>query len=137
MIQKGNKVKVHYTGKIGNDIFDSSEGREPIEFTVGSQEVIVGFEEAVIGKNIGDIVSVSINPEDGYGELRDDLIISVSKDQVPSDIQVGHTLQGVDKDGEPFNVTVAEIKDDVVILDANHPLSGKILEFEISIVSFQ
>jgi len=137
MIQKGNKVKVHYTGMTDGEIFDSSEGREPIEFTVGSQEVITGFENAVLGKNIGDTVNVTISPAEGYGELRDDLIISVDKSQVPVDIQIGHTLQGVNPDGMPFNVNVSEIHDDKVILDANHPLAGKILQFEISVVSFE
>lgn len=137
MIQRGNKVKVHYTGKIGEEIFDSSEGKEPIEFTLGSQEVIAGFENAIIGKNVGDKVTVTISPEEGYGDLRDDLIISVEKSQVPADVQIGHTLQGVNPDGMPFNVTVSEIQEDMVILDANHPLAGKTLEFEIEVVSFQ
>jgi FKBP-type peptidyl-prolyl cis-trans isomerase 2 len=137
MIQNGNKVKVHYTGKTNGEIFDSSEGREPIEFVVGSKQVIEGFENAVIGKNIGDEIVVEIPPSEGYGESKDDLIISVAKDQVPPDAQIGQTLQGVDPEGMPFNVMVSDIQDDVVILDLNHPLSGKTLQFTISIVSFE
>jgi peptidylprolyl isomerase len=137
MIQNGNKVKVHYTGKIGENVFDSSVNKEPIEFTVGSKQVIEGFENAVLGKNIGDKVSVKIEPNEGYGVVNNDLIFSVDRNQVPPDVQVGQTLQGVNPDGMPFNVAVTDIQESVVILDANHPLAGQTLEFDIEIVSFE
>ncbi len=136
MIKQGSTVKVHYIGKIGSDVFDSSEGKEPIEFIVGMNQVIVGFENAVLGLNIGDKTNVSILPENGYGELREDLIISAPLESVPSDVVVGSSLQGIDNNGQPFNVVVKEVGDGVVLLDANHPLAGKTLDFEIEVVSF-
>ena len=136
MIKQGSTVKVHYIGKIGDEVFDSSEGKDPIEFVVGTSQVITGFENAVIGLKEGDVTNVSISPEDGYGESREDLILSAPLNSVPPEIQVGHQLQGTDNNGQPFNVIVKEIGDDVVLLDANHPLSGKILNFEIQVVSF-
>jgi peptidylprolyl isomerase len=135
MIKQGNKVKVHYTGRLTDgEVFDSSEGREPIEFEVGTSQVIKGFEDAVLGLNVGDKATVTIQPENGYGMVREDLIISVEKDQVPENVEVGVQLQGLGQNGQPFNVTVKEINDDSVKLDANHPLAGKVMEFEINVV---
>lgn len=134
MIKQGNKVKVHYTGRSDGEVFDSSEGREPIEFEVGTSQVIKGFEEAVLGLNVGDKATVTIHPENGYGMIREDLIISVGKDQVPEGVEVGAQLQGLGQNGQPFNVTVTEINTDSVKLDANHPLAGKVMEFDISVV---
>jgi peptidylprolyl isomerase len=109
MIQKGNTVKVHYTGKLeDNQIFDSSVGRQPIEFEVGSGQVIPGFENAVIGLQVGDKTEVIINPEQGYGPVREELIMTVPRNQVPLDVEEGAQLQGVGQDGQPFNVTVVE-----------------------------
>ncbi len=138
MITQGNTVKVHYTGKLeDNQVFDSSNGKEPIEFLVGSQQVIEGFESAVLGLNKGDKTTVNIPADKAYGELREDLLITVPKNQVPSDVQVGAQLQGIGQNGEPFNVTVKNINESEVVLDANHPLAGKNLIFEIEVVDFQ
>lgn len=137
MIKQGNKVKVHYTGRLSDgEVFDSSDGRDPIEFEVGTSQVIKGFEEAVLGLNVGDKATVTIQPENGYGMVREDLIISVGKDQVPEGVEVGSQLQGLGENGQPFNVTVRKIDEDSVTLDANHPLAGKVMEFEIDVVEF-
>lgn len=138
MITQGNTVKVHYTGKLeDNQVFDSSEGKQPIEFLVGSQQVIEGFESAVLGLTKGDKTTVNIPADKAYGELREDLLITVPKNQVPSDVQVGAQLQGIGQNGEPFNVTVKTVSESEVVLDANHPLAGKNLIFEIEVVDFQ
>jgi peptidylprolyl isomerase len=135
MIQKGNTVKVHYTGKLeDNKVFDSSAGRQPIEFQVGNQQVIEGFESAVLGLNKGDKTTITIDPDKAYGDIRPELIMAVPKNQVPQDVKVGVQLQGVGQNGEPFNVTVREINESTVTLDANHPLAGKKLIFDIEVV---
>lgn len=138
MIKQGSTVKVHYTGKFEDDkVFDSSEGKQPIEFVVGDKQVIEGFENAVIGLEKGGKVAVSIEPEKAYGIVMEDLIITVPKNSVPSDVQVGSLLQGTNQLGDPFNVLVKEIKENDVVLDANHPLAGKTLKFEIEVVEFK
>ena len=135
MIQIGNTVKVHYTGKLeDNQIFDSSVGRQPIEFEVGAGQVIPGFENAVIGLQVGDKTEVIINPEQGYGPVREELIMSVPRNQVPADVEEGAQLQGVGQDGQPFNVTVKSVNEETVVVDSNHPLSGKNMIFEIEVV---
>lgn len=137
MIQQGNTVKVHYTGKLeDNQVFDSSDGRQPIEFKIGSQQVIEGFESAVLGLDKGDKTTITIDPEKAYGQVRPDLIMSVPKSQVPQDVTIGAQLQGVAQNGEPFSVTVKEITESSVTLDANHPLAGKKLIFDIEVVDF-
>lgn len=138
MIKQGNTVKVHYTGKFeDNQIFDTSTGKQPIEFQVGSQQVIEGFETAVVGLNKGDKTTVNIPADKAYGLIREDLVITVPKAQVPADVQVGAQLQGIGQNGEPFNVTVTQINEESVVLDANHPLAGKNLIFDIEVVDFQ
>jgi peptidylprolyl isomerase len=137
MIKQGNTVKVHYTGRLeDNTIFDSSTGREPIEFQVGSQQVIEGFESAVMGLTKGDKTTVNITSDKAYGELRNELIQQVSRNQVPQDVAVGSQLQGVNPQGQPFVVTVTEVNESSVTIDANHPLAGKNLIFDIEVVDF-
>ncbi len=138
MIKSGNKVRVHYTGKLENgDVFDTSVKREPIEFEVGSGQVIPGFENAVIGMNTGESVTVSIKPEEAYGLISEEMIVTVPKDQVPEDAQVGAKLQGQNQEGQPVNVVVKKVTEYSVTLDGNHELAGKTLEFEINIVDFK
>jgi peptidylprolyl isomerase len=135
MIKQGSTVKVHYTGKLeDNSVFDSSNGREPIEFEIGTQQVIEGFETAVIGLTKGDTTTVTIPSEKAYGPVREELIIQVPKEQVPQDAQIGVQLQGVNQMGQPFNVTVVDLNESTATLDANHPLAGKTLIFDIEVV---
>jgi len=135
MIKQGNTVKVHYTGRLeDNSIFDSSDGREPIEFQVGNQQVIEGFESAVIGLNKGEKTTVTIPSDKAYGETRNELIQQVPRNQVPQDVTVGAQLQGVNPQGQPFSVTVTEVNESSVTIDANHPLAGKTLIFDLEVV---
>ena len=137
MIKQGNTVKVHYTGRLeDNSVFDSSNGKEPIEFQVGSQQVIEGFESAVMGLTKGEKTTVTIPSDKAYGELRNELIQQVPRNQVPQDVQVGVQLQGVNPQGQPFVVTVTEVNESSVTIDANHPLAGKNLIFDIEVVDF-
>ena len=138
MIKKGSTVKVHYTGKFEDGkVFDSSNGKSPIEFTIGGGQVIEGFENAVLGLDNGAKTSVVITPDKAYGIVREDLIIKVPKNSVPSDVEIGSLLQGTGQNGEPFNVVVKEINETEAVLDANHPLAGKTLDFEIEVLEWK
>jgi FKBP-type peptidyl-prolyl cis-trans isomerase 2 len=138
MIQKGNVVAVHYTGKLTNgEVFDSSEGRDPLKFQVGSGQIIPGFEDAIIGKNIGDRVTVNISPKEAYGEVREDLIVQVPLEQMPGEVEVGQSLQAQADNGQAVNVIVKEVNKDHVVIDGNHPLSGMTLEFEIEVLEIE
>lgn len=138
MIQKGNIVAVNYTGKFTNgDVFDSSEGRDPLKFQVGSGQIIPGFENAILGKNKGDKVTVNIKPDEGYGMVREDLIVKVPMEQMPGDVQVGQSLQAQSDTGQSVNVTVKEVNEDHVIIDGNHPLAGQELVFDIEVLEIE
>ncbi len=133
----GDTVRVHYTGRLKDGtVFDTSRNREPLEITLGEEAVIPGFESAVEGMEEGEEKTATIPPDDAYGAPRDDLILTVSKDQVPADMdpEVGQRLQMQTQDGQNFQVTVAEIADDHLRLDANHPLAGKELTFDLELV---
>lgn len=132
----GDRVKVHYTGKLPDgSVFDSSETREPLEFTIGEQEVIPGFENAVIGMVPGDSKTESIPVDQAYGPRRDDMVIAIDRKEIPEDVplQVGQRLR-MSQDGHQIIVTVAEVTEESATLDANHPLAGQDLVFEIQLV---
>jgi len=136
-VKDGDKVKVHYTGKFKNgEVFDSSVDREPLTFTLGARQLIPGFEKGVLGMEIGETKSVEVTPGDAYGPYHDRLVSVVKKDQFPKTItpRVGQQLQTQDQSGRPVNVRVTEINDEAVTLDANHPLAGKTLIFDIELV---
>lgn len=136
--KKGDTVSVHYTGKLEDEtVFDSSNGGDPLSFEIGSGQIIPGFETGVIGMNPGDTKTVTIEPEQAYGPYRDDQIIEVGKEKLPEDIdpEVGQRLQVQQQNGQTAVVTVKEVTDSVVKLDANHPLAGENLTFEIELVS--
>jgi FKBP-type peptidyl-prolyl cis-trans isomerase 2 len=138
MIQNGSTVDVHYTGRLTDgEVFDSSEGKEPLSFTVGTGQIIPGFENAIIGKNVGDKVTVNISPAEAYGEIREDLYVKVTNEQLPGPVEVGQSLQAQGENGTPINVLVKEVNEDHVIIDVNHPLAGKKLIFDIEVVSIQ
>lgn len=135
--KKGDKVKVHYTGTLQDgSVFDSSEGRTPLEFTIGGGQILPKFEEAVTGLKVGDETSVDIDAANAYGLVRDDLIIEVEKSKLPPDMecQIGQKLQMQQNNGQHIVVTVTQISDETVTLDANHELAGKDLNFKISLV---
>ena len=136
-VKKGDKVKVHYTGKLEDgEQFESSVGKDPLEFTVGAGQMIAGFDSALPGMKIGDKKTINIPAKDGYGEVDETAIIEFPKEQVPADMKLepGQQLTLSNQEGQPFPVTVKEIKEDVLILDANHFLAGKELVFDIELV---
>ncbi len=136
--KRGDTVHVHYRGTLDDGTeFDSSAGAEPISFTLGAGEVIPGFEEAVEGMSAGDKKTQHITAENAYGERRDELVFTVSKDQMPEggeDIEVGDMLRVGFPDGSSAAVQVAGVDNNSVTLDANHPLAGKNLTFELELV---
>ena len=136
-VKNGDVVKVHYTGKLVNgEPFDSSEGREPLEFTVGAGMMIKGFDAAMPGMAVGDKKTVNISAADAYGEKDATAIIEFPKSNVPADmkLETGMQLTLSNEEGQPFPVKVTEIKDEVIILDANHFLAGEELVFDIELV---
>ncbi|MEE4240696.1 MAG: peptidylprolyl isomerase [Desulfopila sp.] len=135
--QEGNTVKIHYKGTLDNgSVFDTSEGREPLEFTLGSGQVIAGFDEAVSGMAVGEKKSVKIPVEKAYGPRNEELVIAAPKEHVPPDInpEIGQKLQMGGPNGELVVVTVVEITDTHIKLDANPPLAGEDLNFDIELV---
>jgi peptidylprolyl isomerase len=137
VVAPGDTISVHYTGKIeGGDVFDSSEGRSPLMFTVGAGQLIRGFDSAVVDMVPGERKTVTIPPEEGYGERREDHVVDFPRANIPQDMQleVGMIVQMSDQSGRPIPVIVTEILDNVVRMDVNHPLAGKTLVFDIEIV---
>jgi FKBP-type peptidyl-prolyl cis-trans isomerase 2 len=133
--ESGDTVSVHYRGTLdGGEVFDSSRGREPLTFTLGSGQLIPGFDKAVHGMAVGDTVTVRIEPEDAYGQYRDDLIVSVPRQNVPDDVEVGDSLQSASGGG---GGVVVEVTDTYVRIDANPELAGKALTFEIEVVTIK
>lgn len=136
-VKKGNTVKVHYTGKLedGRE-FDSSLNRQPIQFEVGAGKVIKGFEDAVVGLEVGEKKTVTIPAKDAYGSYDENLLIEIPKKNVPEGVtpEVGMRLQLVNQLGQAAHVVVTEILDETVRLDANHPLAGKTLVFDLEIL---
>jgi len=136
-VKKGDKVKVHYHGRLNDGTtFDSSAGRQPLEFEVGSGMVIKGFDEGVAGMSVGDKKTISIPAEDAYGTRQEEMVIEFPKSNFPPDIEpeVGMTLNMHSENGQELPVVITGINDDVITLDANHPLAGKELIFDIELV---
>ncbi len=137
IVKKGDKVKVHYTGKLTDGtVFDSSLERDPIEFEVGAGQMIAGFDKAVDGMKIGDKKTADIASAEAYGDKRDDMMVPVPLDKLPEEIkpELGMQLSMQQPDGQALPVVIAEVNDDHIVLDANHPLAGKDLTFEIELV---
>ena len=132
-----DKVRVHYTGKLTTgEVFDSSEGREPLEFTVGGGQMIKGFDEAVNGMGINEKKTVTIPSQEAYGERREELIQEVPKDQLPEDMkpEVGQKLVATNDLGHQTYVSVTAVTEESITVDANHELAGKDLVFDIELV---
>ena len=132
-------MTLNYTGKLEDGtIFDSSlvEGREPLKAKLGEGQLIPGFESGLIDMTVGENKTVEINPTEAYGDYNDELIVEVPKNNVPENVEVGMMLQTFGPMG-PSIVKVLEIKDEVVVLDANHPLAGKKLTFELEVVGVE
>jgi len=138
-VKKGNKVKVHYKGTLADGtVFDSSEGKEPLEFIVGSGQVIQGFDEAVVGMKKGDSKIVEIPVEKAYGEKKDEMVMVVPVEQVPPDLtpEVGMRLEMGGTNGELLRVVVVHVDEKNITLDANPPLAGEGLVFSIELLDF-
>jgi peptidylprolyl isomerase len=136
MIDDGKKVRIHYTGTLNDGTqFDSSAGRDPLEFETGAGRVIPGFDSAVRDMEIGGKKTVTIPSAEAYGEAREEMIGDIPKDRFPAEMElsVGMPLQMMGPQG-PMAVVVKEIKEDAVTIDANHPLAGKDLTFELELV---
>jgi peptidylprolyl isomerase len=133
----GDRVRVHYTGRLeGGQVFDSSRGGEPLEFTVGAGEVIAGFDEAVRGMSVGETKTVEIEPEDAYGPRREGLVATIEREraQFPVEPQVGMNLALPLQDGSQLEVVVTEVTPEHVTIDGNHPLAGEKLIFDVELV---
>jgi len=133
----GDKVRIHYTGRLDDGTqFDTSEGRDPLEFKLGEGGIIPGFEKAVDGMEVGESKSVTIPPEEAYGERHEQLVQEVPKSALPEEIDpaVGMQLQSQTPDGQTMQLVVTEVGDEAITVDANHPLAGKNLNFDIELV---
>ncbi|RLB65862.1 MAG: peptidylprolyl isomerase [Deltaproteobacteria bacterium] len=139
IVAVGDQIRVNYVGRFENgSIFDSSEGHEPLEFTVGAEQVIAGFDRVVVGMKAGESCKVVIAPEDGYGAHVPEMVAEVERHQIPDHekLILGSMLEVSMEDGQTLEVQVVELSDDIVLLDGNHPLAGKELHFEIEILEF-
>ncbi len=135
-INNGDTVRVHYTGTLDDGtVFDSSRDREPLEFTMGDGMLIPGFETALLGLSVGDTNKTTISPDDAYGQPSDELILTVPRDQVPGHItpEAGLMLQ-VETENGMMDVLITDVTEQQVVLDANHPLAGESLTFEIEVL---
>ncbi|MEX0655542.1 MAG: peptidylprolyl isomerase [Phycisphaeraceae bacterium] len=135
--KQGDTVKVHYTGKLADGtVFDSSVEREPIEFQLGAGQILPGFEQAVEGLEPGEKTTTTIPAADAYGDRSEEAIVKVQRTQLPEDLkpEVGQQLQMQQPDGQPIPVRVTDVSEEDITLDANHPLAGKDLAFEIELV---
>src|ERR1044072_7536023 len=127
-VKTGDTVKVHYQGRLTDgSTFDSSEGREPLEFEVGSGMVIKGFDDGVVGMVVGDKKILNIPAEEAYGDINDEMLVEFPREQFPEDMvpEVGMRLNMTNGDGQVIPVLITEVKEDTVMLDANHPLAGE------------
>jgi len=133
----GDTVKVHYTGRLDDGSeFDTSRERDPIEFKIGGGEILPGVEQAVVGLEPGGTNTVTLPAEDAYGERRDDMIQEIERSVLPQEVepQVGLQLQAQSPEGQPLLLTITDVADDKVTVDANHPLAGKALTFDVELV---
>ncbi len=137
-VEKGNKIKVHYTGTLNDgNKFDSSHDRgQTLDFEVGTGQMIKGFDEGVIGMEVGETKDLHLKPEDAYGLRKEEAQTEVPKESLPSDFnpKIGETVQGQTIDGRPILAKVKELQEDKVILDLNHPLAGEELNFNIELI---
>jgi peptidylprolyl isomerase len=133
----GDTVKVHYTGKLEDGtVFDTSTDSDPLQFTIGDGQIIPGFEQAVVGMNSGESKTIKVPVDEAYGPHREEMVLVVDRNQLPADLipEVGQQLQSRQPDGQTIVVTVTDISESSVTVDANHPLAGKDLTFDIQLI---
>jgi FKBP-type peptidyl-prolyl cis-trans isomerase 2 len=135
----GDTVQIHYTGKLDSgEQFDSSMGGEPLEFTLGGGQVIAGFDKGVSGMSVGEKKTIRVLPKDAYGDYDDDLVIQVSREDLPAlNYELGTELVMQQPSGRGIPVIVIDANDEAVVLDANHPLAGEALTFELELVGIR
>jgi len=136
----GDTVLVHYLGKLDDGtVFDTTLTRDPIEFTIGAGQVIAGFEQAVIGLEEGESITVHVPAQKGFGLYRPDMVQNVHPNQLPEDLepQVGQQLQISRTDGQPFLVNITDVSESSITLDANHPLAGQSLTFNVRLLEIK
>jgi FKBP-type peptidyl-prolyl cis-trans isomerase 2 len=137
-VKANDTIKLHYTGTLkSGEVFDSSEGKEPLEFKVGSGQVIPGFDNGVMGMEVNEEKKINIPASEGYGEVREELIQQVAKSELPAEIkpEVGLNLVSKTPDGNEIPLVVTEVTDEHITVDANHPLAGKDLTFQVKLVA--
>ena len=139
VVSEGKTVKVNYTMKVGGKVLETSIGHKPLQFKAGSHQVIPGFEKAVMGMKTGQKKSFSVSPREGYGLEDPKAIKSIPKKQIPPDIKpkAGMLLDTQGKDGQRVPVRVVEVKKDVVVINFNHPLAGKTLNYDIEVLEIK
>ncbi|MGO4821705.1 MULTISPECIES: FKBP-type peptidyl-prolyl cis-trans isomerase [unclassified Flavobacterium] len=136
-VKENNTVKVHYTGKLADgQVFDTSEGKEPLAFTLGQGSLIPGFEKGLIDMKLNEKKTINIAKDDAYGDPREDLIIEVPKSELPQEMtpEVGMGLVSRTPEGQEMNLMVVEVREETVVLDGNHPLAGRDLIFDLEVV---
>jgi len=139
-VKENDTVSIHYTGKLSDgQVFDSSAGRDPLEFTMGQGQIIPGLEKGLINMSVNETKTIEIPSTEAYGEKRNDLIQDVPKNQLPPEInpEVGMGLVSKNPQGQEIKLTVTEVKDDAITVDANHPLAGKDLTFEVQLLEIK
>lgn len=139
-VKENDTVKVHYTGKLSNgQVFDSSEGREPLEVALGQGMLIPGFEKAIIDMKVNDKKTVNIPKEEAYGEIKQELFHKVDNSQLPEEIkpEIGMGLTSRGEDGREYQFRIAEVNEDHIIVDGNHPLAGQDLTFDLELVEIK
>ena len=139
-VKENNTVKVNYTGKLSDgQVFDSSEGKEPIEFTLGQGRLIPGFEKGLIDMELNEKKTITIPKEEAYGEVNKDLIQEVKKSELPQEMapEVGMGLVSKSPDGQEMNLLVVEVRDETIVIDGNHPLAGKELIFDLEVIEIK
>lgn len=138
-IATGSKVSIEYTLTLGDDqVVDTNVGGQPLQYTQGSSQIIPGLENALLGKEAGDNLTVKISPEEGYGQVNEEAIIEVQTENLPLEARkVGMQVQGQTPDGQKVQAQVVEMRDQTAVLDFNHPLAGKTLHFAVRILDVQ
>ena len=139
VVGQGSVVSLEYTLRLDNDeVIDSTEGKAPLTYTHGVQEIITGLENGLEGMAVGERKQVTVSPREGYGEVHPEGRFEVAKDRIPAEaLRVGATLQGEGPDGKPVYPHVAEIRETTVLLDLNHPLAGQTLHFDVHVVEIK
>ena len=138
--KSGDTVKIHFTGKLQDEtVIETSKDRDPLEFKIGDGNVIPGLEQGVIGMAAGDKKTIAISPEDAFGQPQEDLVVDIKKSELPKDVELaaGAYLNIESSDGKEFKAKVVEIKEDTVTLDANHPLAGVTINYDVELIEIR